>query len=147
MKDYVLRNEDRLRIGKKAWFERNKDAHRASTRNAMRRRRATAKGKLESNVARALHRALKDKKNGAPSFELLKFSVEELMIHLEKQFVDGMNWENYGKWHVDHVNPLAKFNYETPADADFGHAWALTNLRPLWAADNIRKGAKRVLLV
>lgn len=113
----------------------------------MRRRRATAKGKLESNVSRALHRALKREKGGEPSFALLGFTVEQLVAHLERQFEKGMGWHNYGQWHVDHIIPLASFKYESARDPDFARAWALTNLRPLWARANISKGAQRLLLI
>lgn len=66
--------------------------------------------------------------------------------HLEAQFAPGMTWENHGngdgRWHVDHKIPLSAFNYETPDDIDFKRCWALSNLQPMWAADNIKKGAK-----
>jgi Uri superfamily endonuclease len=78
---------------------------------------------------------------------LLEFTVEELMRHLQRQFLPGMNWENYGRWHVDHILPLASFNYQSAADPEFKVAWALTNLRPMWARENISKGAKRLHLV
>lgn len=113
----------------------------------MRRKRATPKGRLECNVARALNRALRGKKNGEPSFDLLGFTAEQLMTHLERQFTKGMTWENYGEWHVDHVRPLASFTYAQPTDPDFKVAWALTNLRPLWARENISKGARVSLLI
>ncbi len=76
--------------------------------------------------------------------ELLDFSIEELRAHLEKLFLPGMNWSNHSRngWHIDHIIPLAAHNYETPDDIDFKRAWALSNLRPLWAKENISKGAK-----
>jgi hypothetical protein len=72
------------------------------------------------------------------SFELLGTDVESFKTHIESQFADGMSWENHGEWHIDHIVPLA--SGKTPEDI-----WKLchyTNLQPLWAADNIRKGAK-----
>jgi len=63
------------------------------------------------------------------------------MSHLESMFVDGMSWENYGGgWHVDHILPLSSFEYETTDDDSFKTAWALSNLQPLWASENISKG-------
>jgi hypothetical protein len=53
-----------------------------------------------------------------------------------------MTWGNYGQWHVDHKIPISAFNYETPDDIDFKRCWALKNLRPMWAKENISKGAK-----
>lgn len=52
-----------------------------------------------------------------------------------------------GDWHVDHVIPLASFSFKTAHDPDFRAAWALTNLRPLWAVANLRKGARRTHLL
>ena len=47
-----------------------------------------------------------------------------------------------GEWHIDHIVPLASFVIAGPDDPELRRAWALTNLRPLWAKDNMRKGAK-----
>lgn len=66
---------------------------------------------------------------------------EQLKLHLEQQFQPGMTWENHGVhgWHVDHKKPLASFDLTDPAQ--FDQACHYTNLQPLWATDNIRKGA------
>jgi hypothetical protein len=76
----------------------------------------------------------------------LGYSFEELMTHLEKQFSKGMSWHNYGygdgKWHIDHIRPLASFEYDTTDCEEFRAAWALTNLRPLWQSDNLKKGSR-----
>ena len=53
-----------------------------------------------------------------------------------------MTWDNYGKWHIDHIVPISVFNYTKTEHEDFKRCWALGNLRPLWAFDNISKGAK-----
>jgi len=61
---------------------------------------------------------------------------------LEQQFLPGMSWDNYGEWHIDHIIPVAVFNYSSVDHIDFSRCWALSNLRPLWAADNLHKNAK-----
>lgn len=71
--------------------------------------------------------------------EKIGYSIEALKRHLEKQFLPGMTWENYGKWHIDHIIPKAAFNIESVNDIDFKRCWALKNLRPLWAHDNCSK--------
>lgn len=73
---------------------------------------------------------------------MLGYSPEQLMAHLERLFLPGMTWANYGKWHVDHDIPLSAFNFETVHDYDFKRAWSLDNLKPLWADQNLRKHAK-----
>ena len=71
-------------------------------------------------------------------------SVEELKRHLEKQFQPKMNWENYGLygWHIDHIKPLV--NFDLTNREQFLEACHYTNLQPLWAEDNLSKGAKCV---
>ena len=64
------------------------------------------------------------------------------MKHLEKQFVDGMSWDNYGKWHIDHLVPRIMFQFTDNTDLDFQRCWALSNLQPLWKTDNLHKSAK-----
>lgn len=64
------------------------------------------------------------------------------MAHLESKFVEGMTWENRSEWHIDHIRPIASFNYATPDDPEFKQCWSLSNLQPLWAKENMSKGAK-----
>ena len=94
-----------------------------------------------------IHRALGKNKAGRSWREFVNYSLEELMSHLERQFLPGMTWENKGEWHIDHIIPRSSFEYESPDDPEFKQAWALTNLRPLWAIDNIRKNATREFLL
>jgi hypothetical protein len=64
-------------------------------------------------------------------------SKEFLKEHLEKQFKDGMSWENYGHagWHIDHITPLASAKTEEEVYR-LSH---YTNLQPLWATENFKK--------
>jgi hypothetical protein len=91
------------------------------------------------NVVRGL-------KNGRSWQDLVGYTAEELMAHLERQFLPGMDWENRKLWHIDHIVPVSSFSL-TPECPDFKACWALTNLRPLWGADNIRKKDKRIYLL
>ena len=124
------------------------------------RRRATTskyeKGKRENdpvfriscNLRTGLYGCLKGLHKNSRTFSYIDKSPEELMNYLEKQFTEGMSRENYGKWHVDHIRPLASFEFDKykEGSAEFEallrEAWHYTNLQPLWAADNISKGAK-----
>jgi hypothetical protein len=144
---YYHRNREWFAERGREWVSKNREKHRANTRRNMQKRRATAKGRLENNVSRAVYRALKGRKGGEPTFALLEYTVEQLMAHLERQFQRGMCWDNYGKWHVDHIRPLVSFEYSEPSDPEFKRAWALTNLRPLWARENISKGGRVSLLI
>ena len=102
---------------------------------------------INRRMSAGVNGSLRDGKGGKSWQDLVPYTLEELMAHLERQFLPGMTWENRGKWHIDHVVPLASFNFTSPDDPEFRAAWALTNLRPLWAKDNIRKSAKRTHLI
>ncbi len=58
--------------------------------------------------------------------------------YIESKFTNGMNWSNHGEWHIDHIIPLASAETET----DLIKLCHYTNLQPLWAFDNLSKGAK-----
>ena len=106
-----------------------------------RRREESPSLRIVDSVRARMWAALKGRTDGA-LFSRLGYAAEQLAEHLERQFVPGMSWENYGKWHIDHVRPCAAFDQADPAQ--FAACWSLDNLQPLWAAENIRKGAKYV---
>lgn len=62
------------------------------------------------------------------------------MSHLESLFKPGMSWENHGEWHIDHILPLASFDLTDEQQA--AKACHYTNLQPLWASENMSKGAR-----
>ena len=72
--------------------------------------------------------------------ELVGCSIQELSDHLERNFQDGMSWENYSRrgWHIDHIRPSASFDLEDKEQQKTCNNWR--NLLPMWAADNISKG-------
>lgn len=102
---------------------------------------------LDKRMALAIRLSLRGSKAGRSWEALVGYSLEELVRHIEKQFLPGMSWNNMGKWHVDHIVPKSAFTYESADDPEFRAAWALSNLRPLWAPANLSKGAKRLHLV
>ena len=63
---------------------------------------------------------------------------DRLVLHIERQFLPGMSWENRSEWHIDHIVPLASASSLEEMER-LNH---FTNLRPLWASDNLSKGAK-----
>ena len=100
--------------------------------------------KLISNFRTAIYQVLKEsnvEKNGH-YFDILGYTPEELINHLEKQFTEGMTWENYGEFHVDHKLPISSFNIKEIGDEEFMRCWCLDNLQPMWGEENIRKSNK-----
>lgn len=106
------------------------------------KKRKTPKGKIDNHMSTLIHRALRKNKGGRSWKTMVPYTWEELKAHLESQFRPGMSWDNHGEWHIDHVKPRSSFAYTSPECPDFAECWALSNLQPLWARDNIRKGAK-----
>jgi hypothetical protein len=77
----------------------------------------------------------------------LGYTTEDLKKHLQRQFQKGMNWENKGQWHIDHIVPVSSFKIESIDSPEFRACFGLSNLRPVWAKDNQTKGAKRTHLI
>ena len=76
----------------------------------------------------------------APTLALLGCSREEFVSLIEKQFKSGMSWGNHGEWHLDHRKPCAAFDLSDPAQQK--ECFHFSNFQPLWALENIKKGAK-----
>ncbi len=106
-------------------------------------RRNNPKFRLKMSISKGIRDSLKKgNKNGRHWETLVGYTFNDLKKHFEKQFTEGMSWENYGEWHIDHIIPVKVFNFDKPEHLDFKRCWALKNLRPLWAKDNILKRAK-----
>lgn len=117
-----------------------REAYNRKRRASMRaRRKADPSLRVRNAVSARMWAALKGRSDGKLSSRL-GYSLQDLMQRLESKFADGMSWDNYGRWHVDHIKPCAKFDLTDPVQ--FSECWALSNLQPLWAEDNIKKGAK-----
>lgn len=89
---------------------------------------------LRSRIGAALRMRAK---KAAKSADLLGCSIPELMRWIEGQFTEGMTWENYGQWHIDHKRPCASFNLLDPQEQR--KCFHYRNLQPLWAVENHRK--------
>lgn len=96
--------------------------------------------RLKVLIRGRIWKALKRNSKHSSSLELLGCSIKDLKIHLEKQFINGMNWSNYGQWHIDHIKPCSSFDLTNSDQQKL--CFHYTNLQPLWAKDNIRKSNK-----
>jgi hypothetical protein len=107
-----------------------------------RRRRESPAAAINARMSAGIKNSLGNGKNGRSWESLVGYTVADLMAHLEAKFLPGMSWDNRGEWHIDHRRPLTSFSFQTPDDPQFREAWALSNLQPLWAGDNLRKGGR-----
>ena len=129
----------------KQWRTENVNKWRKTKRDYERNRKARDPiYKLINNFRTAIYQVLKEnnvQKNGH-YFNILKYSPENLIEHLESKFKDNMTWDNYGEWHVDHIKPISLFQITEIGDNEFMSCWSLENLQPLWGEENIRKSNK-----
>ena len=147
-KQYYRDNIDRY----KEWHAeyRGKEETKKYKREWMKKKREIDSGfKLHQNFGNLIRISLNNRggaKNGMSAFDTVSYAIDELRAHLESQFDDKMNWDNYGSyWHVDHIMPRAHFEFESVKDEGFQRCWALENLQPLEAKANLRKG-DRILI-
>jgi hypothetical protein len=144
-KKWSENKRDHLNEYHQKWREKNIDRHREYKRKYEKYRKDTDPlYKLINNFRTAIYQVLKEnnvQKNGH-YFDILKYSPENLIEHLESKFKDNMTWDNYGEWHVDHIKPISLFQITEIGDNEFMSCWSLENLQPLWGEENIRKSNK-----
>ena len=97
------------------------------------------KNKLNYSVQTAVRNLMVGIQKTSKYLKYLTFTIKELRVHMENQFDDWMNWDNHGLWHIDHIRPVASFNFTSMEDEDFKKCWALENLQPLKDTENMRK--------
>lgn len=134
--------KERSVYGKK-YHKKNKNK---KTQYAKNKRLESINTRLAGNLRSRLRFAIKNDQKVGSAVSDLGCSISELKLHLEKQFYshpktnEKMSWENYGEWHIDHIKPLSSF--ELTDRKQFLEACHYTNLQPLWAEDNLSKGAR-----
>ena len=142
-REYKQKVRDRLRLETGTCVS---DAERTRRRIYEAKRRETdVKFNLNNRMRCRMWQSLRKRnlnKNNTSWFDITGYTIEDLCVHLESKFVDGMGWDNIKLWHVDHIVPIASFNYTSIHDEEFKKCWALSNLQPLWGPDNLMKGCK-----
>lgn len=98
--------------------------------------------RLQKALRRRIKKVIKGNYKSKPTLVLLGCSVSEFKIHIEKQFQSNMSWKNWGRygWHIDHKIPCAAFDLSKSKQQK--QCFHYTNLQPLWAKDNLSKGAR-----
>ncbi len=96
--------------------------------------------RLSQLLRNRTHQAIKQRHKTGSAIRDLGCSLDVLMKHLENQFCDTMSWSNMGKWHIDHVVPLASFDLSDRNE--YLKAVHYSNLQPMWEYENKSKGAK-----
>jgi len=124
---------------KKDWPSRSPEKRREQRKKSYKFQ--TPEQKLRKILGTRLSDALKGKIKVGHTKELVGIPLPELRVYLEKQFRPGMSWGNYGAiWHVDHVRPCASFDFSNSEHQK--QCFHYTNLQPLFATENFKKGAR-----
>jgi len=172
-KKYALRHPDKIKEKWAKYYEANKGkiaAHNKKkrsteewkTKNALWRvsnidkirktrkrwrKNMPTKSKLKNSLRHRFYKIIVRLKKGIKYTNVINLvgcSIDQLKIHLELQFTEGMNWSNYGfgkdKWTIDHILPLDYFNLFNLEEQK--KAFHYTNLQPLWGVDNFKKSNK-----
>lgn len=97
---------------------------------------------LAKRLRTRLYIAVQNEQKSGSAVRDLGCSVAEFKTYLESKFQPGMTWANWSPagWHIDHIRPLASFDLTDRQQ--FLQACQYTNLQPLWARDNLTKGAR-----
>jgi hypothetical protein len=166
-KEYYLKNIEKKREGYKKYYYKNHDKellrikakhkkysekekeYRKNNRSKISKREKNRYNndlifKLKTNIRNRLKLFLKTKKinKNNETFDIVGATPEIVKEHIEKQFKDGMSWDNYGfyGWHIDHIIPLST----AKSEEEIYNLCHYTNLQPLWAEENYKKSDKIV---
>lgn len=161
--EYYQENRESILVHQKEYQSLNKDKVKESKRKSEKRRMENDPSfKLRKRVSAQIRDHLirfGSSKRGKSIVDFLDYSLEDLRCHLEAKFESWMNWNNYGpydikswddnnsktwKWNIDHIVPQYKFPYLSMEDENFKRIWALENLRPYSAKQNLLDGANKI---
>lgn len=142
-KEYYQNNKEKILARQTEYEEKNKN------KNSKRRKikwKTDFKFRINSTLRLRLTHELRGIKKVDLSycFDLLGCNIDFFIKHIEDQFIKNMNWDNHSKygWHLDHIIPVS--SYDLSDEKQRKECFHYTNLQPLWAEDNLRKGAKNI---
>jgi hypothetical protein len=138
-KEYYQANIAQEREKSKKYYHENKQVLRKKN-NVWKNEKRKNDGffRMKINLRHRLRDYLIGESKGKRTKEIVGLDKMDFKLYIQNKFLDGMSWENYGEWHLDHIKPLcsAKDNEEALLLNHY------TNLQPLWAEDNLRKNRK-----
>lgn len=145
-KRYRVNNAEKVSERNKKYREKNKDSLREKKKAYVKKRKNKDVGfRLRLALRQRLNKSVVSGSKSGSAVRDLGCSIDKLKIRFEEMFYphpktgEEMSWENYGEWHIDHIKPLALFDLTDRKQLK--QACHYTNLQPLWAVDNLSKGA------
>ena len=140
-KRYRNDNKKIVKFRKDRWKSKNLDKYNAYQRDYHHKRKEIdINYRLLKLMRSRMSIALKNNYKSGKTMDLTGCTMEFLRSHLESKFEDGMSWDNYGVWHIDHIIACANFDMSDPEQQKI--CFHYTNLQPMWGEHNIKKGAR-----
>lgn len=130
-------NPEKVKANAKKYRKNNKDKINEKRKQ---KRHNNINFKLRTSISNRIRMAIERGSKNTSSINLIGCSIEKLKTHLEKQFTDGMSWDNYGEWHIDHIKPCCSFDLSKESEQK--QCFHYSNMQPLWALDNLKKSGK-----
>lgn len=127
--DWRKSNPEKTKQSQENWHAKNPNKRKEYRKKQM----SKPTWKLRMAVSTTFKRI--SQKKPAKTEELLGCSCEEAIKYIESLFTEGMSWDNYGEWHIDHIRPVSSF-----VENELHLMNKIENLQPLWAEDNLKKG-------
>jgi|688.fasta_scaffold290625_2 hypothetical protein len=138
-KKYYQDNIDREREKRKKYYHLNKDEERKKNNN-WRKEKMKTDGffRMKRRLRDRIRDYMKGEYISKKTSDIVGLDYNDFKNYISGMFTEGMCWENYGKWHLDHIKPLctAKSIEEVYLLNHY------TNLQPLWGDDNLKKNRK-----
>jgi vacuolar-type H+-ATPase subunit E/Vma4 len=135
---YYLKNRERILKQCKEYGKNYRVLNKEKRNEYMfNRRKTNINHRLKENLSKRIWHVLKENSKSLKTMELIGCSIEFLKGYLESKFTKGMTWDNYGKWHIDHIKPCASFDLKNKSQQKI--CFNYINLQPLWQIDNLRK--------
>ena len=129
---------EKYQIRARRWKFNNKEKARENQRRYMLERlRSDMSFRILQNLRGRMRKAIGRGDKAARTVELVGCSIEALKHHFENHFRQGMSWDNYGEWHIDHIIPCAAFDLSNPTHQKACFNWQ--NMQPLWRKENRNK--------
>lgn len=137
MKAWRKQNKVKMTDQKRKWYHKNRVKINEHERN---RRKNDIMYKIKKNLRRRVNQVITKSCKSKSTVELLGCSVYEFLKYLESKFANGMNWDNYGQWHIDHIIPCSSFDLTDLEQQKI--CFNYKNMQPLWASENLSKSDK-----
>jgi len=144
-----IHKEKRKKYNRNYLFEHKEERKRYVNNYQKNKRKTNLNFRMKKNLQSRISIGIKHNTKSLSTMFLIGCEIDYLLFHLQSQFTEGMNWNNYGtgrngkgmkEWHIDHIRPCASFDLSKPKKQC--KCFNYTNLQPLWAKDNLTKSMK-----